>query len=345
MAPVPGGGTRASEDPFADLRFAVREWLEESWDPSATVRQWWARLAESGWAFPTWPAEWGGRGLTVAEAGAVAEELARAEVLGPPPGSGAVMGSAVLLAHGTDEQKAQLLPAIARGEENWCQFFSEPGAGSDLASVQTRAVRDGEGFRVAMTTLSSERSTYAGGGEHLLRTCTPGTKAGNLERSVTDVLAGYETEHVDGANTPPISTPEALIALARARGLAADPVVRQKIASIYAFSEALRFSAWRGRTEGPESSIGYLGGVRVLRMYRDAFAEIAGPGAMIEGEQGAAGGDVAATVLTVPCHGIQGGSEQIQMNIIAERILGLAKEPQVDRDVPFKDIKVGTQRD
>jgi hypothetical protein len=86
-----------------------------------------------------------------------------------------------------------------------------------------------------------------------------------------------------------------------------------------------------------ESSIGYVGGVRLLRLIRDLVAEISGPAGLLTGSDGACEGDVAMTVVTVPCHGIQGGSEQIQMNILGERMLGLPKEPQVDRDVPFRE--------
>ena len=90
---------------------------------------------------------------------------------------------------------------------------------------------------------------------------------------------------------------------------------------------------------GGESSIVYLGGVKVVRVYRDLVADICGPYAMIDGS------DVAETITIAPAHGIQGGSEQIQRNVIGERLLGLPREPQVDRDVPFRLLKVGTQRD
>ena len=410
------------------VRAEVRKWLKEAWDPALTVREWWARLADSGWGMPHWPEEWYGRSLRPSEAAAVREELAAAGVLGPPTGAGPLMAAWVLFAHGTDEQRRRWLPALARGEENWCQFFSEPEAGSDLAGLQCRAVRDGEhwvingqktwnsgtliadrgillartdpgvpkhrgisffvidvdqpgveirpirqmnfrsefnetfftdakvaadamvgapgdGWRAALTTLSNERANYAGGGEGLLVTVEAGGKAGNLDRVVSEVLADARAHPVvDSANTPPVHTAADLVRLARRFGRADDRLIRQRIAAVYAASEALRYTGLRaaavaaaGRQPGTESSVGYLGAVRVLRLIRDLAAEIVGPAATLVGADAADGGDVAMTVMTVPCHGIQGGSEQIQMNILGERVLGLPKEPQVDRDVPFRD--------
>lgn len=413
----------------------VRTWLKEAWDPALTVREWWARLAESGWGMPHWPKQWFGRSLPEREAAAVREEMAAAGVLGPPSGAGPLMAAPVLFAQGTEEQRRRWLPALARGEENWCQFFSEPGAGSDLASLQCRAVPDGDewvvdgqkvwnsgtliadrgillartdpdvpkhrgisffvidvdqpgvdirpirqmnyrtefnetfftgarvsadsmvgepgdGWRAAMTTLSNERANFAGGGERLLVTVEAGRKAGNLERTVAEVLEkAAESPDMGGANTPPVHTASGLIDLARRHGRAGDPVVRQRIARIFAASEALRMTALRasstsaaGREPGAESSVGYLGAVRVLRQIRDLAAEIAGPAAILMAPDAPDGGDVAMTIMTVPCHGIQGGSEQIQLNILAERVLGLPKDLQVDRETPFRQLVVGTQR-
>jgi hypothetical protein len=91
-----------------------------------------------------------------------------------------------------------------------------------------------------------------------------------------------------------------------------------------------RAAAEAGRTPGPESSIAYLGGIRVIRQCRDLSGEISRPDAVLDGT-------IALTITTAPCHGIQGGSEQIQLNIIGERILGLPKEPSIDTDAPFRD--------
>jgi len=202
----------------------------------------------------------------------------------------------------------------------------------------------GDGWRAAMTTLSNERNEFAGGWEHPLAIVAPGKKAGHLDRIVGDLLEDPDRDDIGEANTPPLHTPQHLIDLARRCDRANDPMIRERIARVYAMSEALDWTAERaaaaaaaGRQPGVESSIGYVGGVRLLRLIRDLVAEISGPAGLLTGSDGAWEGDVAMTVVTVPCHGIQGGSEQIQMNILGERMLGLPKEPQVDRDVPFRE--------
>ncbi len=422
--------TDEADDPVA---LQVRRWLSDNWDPGLTVREWWARLADSGWGFPTWPTDWYGRGLTTAEGATVHREMVGARVLGPPTGVGPSMGSAVLFVHGTEEQKQRWLPVIATGEEKWCQFFSEPGAGSDLASVQARAVADGDdwrlngqkvwnsgttladrglvvvrtdpdvpkhrgisffvidvdqpgievrpirqmngrtefceafftdarmfgadligglnqGFGVAMTTLTSERAHFAGGGDTELKEAIAGAKGGDLDRTVGDVMSD-DREEWDPANKLPISTTEDMVALARQFGRERDPLIRQRLAQLHTIIEAHRYTALRseaaasaGREPGPETSVGYLGAVAIARLCRDLAAAITGPAGMLAGPDAPMEGLVAMNVTTAPCHGIQGGSEQIQRNVIGERLLGLPKEPQVDRDVPFRLLKVGTQR-
>src|SRR5271154_3457924 len=111
--------------------------------------QWWRRLGESGYIAPTWPQEYGGLGANRATAIAVSRMLTRYRV---PNFSLGLIGldlvGPAILRWGTDEQKRELLPAIVSREHIWCQLFSEPGAGSDLAGLSTRAVRDGDGWRI-----------------------------------------------------------------------------------------------------------------------------------------------------------------------------------------------------
>lgn len=118
--------------------------IQDHWKSSATVRDWWAALSASGLAFPTWPKGLGGLGVDAPTATSISKALGKAGVIGAPPGLGTLMGGPVVATYGTAEQQARLLPPLATGVEGWCQLFSEPGAGSDLASVATRADRDGD---------------------------------------------------------------------------------------------------------------------------------------------------------------------------------------------------------
>src|ERR1700760_902471 len=136
-------------DDLSDAYLGAREgalgWLKANWDPALTVRQWWALLADSGWGFPTWPTEWFGQNLSADAAAGVRSASPDTGALPPPTGIGQMLGAPMLLLHASEEQKARFLPGLAKGEESWCQFFSEPGSGSDLASAQTRAVQDADG--------------------------------------------------------------------------------------------------------------------------------------------------------------------------------------------------------
>jgi alkylation response protein AidB-like acyl-CoA dehydrogenase len=132
-----------------DIGEQARAWIEQNWDLDLTLREWWTCLAEAGYAFPTWPEGLGGSSMSSGEARQVARSLADAGVIGPPSGVGQTMGGPTVLAHGTDEQKAALVPALADGTEAWCQLFSEPSAGSDLAGLRTSAVADGDEWVVS----------------------------------------------------------------------------------------------------------------------------------------------------------------------------------------------------
>jgi alkylation response protein AidB-like acyl-CoA dehydrogenase len=165
-----------------------------------------------------------------------------------------------------------------------------------------------------------------------------------LDRVVGDVLAGHATV----ANHPaavafPMGSAEAMIDLARRFGCDGDPGIRQRIANLYAVAETARVTALRakaaaeaGRPPGAESSIGYLAGVKLARLSRDLGLAILGAHGLLLGDDSPDAGAVQLMALTSLCHGIQGGTEQIQRNIVGERVLGLPKEPQVDRDIPFR---------
>jgi alkylation response protein AidB-like acyl-CoA dehydrogenase len=127
-----------------DVAAEVRAWLADNWDPDLTVAEWWDRLGHSGWAAPTWPEEWFGKGLARDDAGRVQRAITEFGALGPPGGLGLMLAGPTIATHGTDDQKRRYLEAIVTGRQAWCQLFSEPGAGSDLAGLQARATKDGE---------------------------------------------------------------------------------------------------------------------------------------------------------------------------------------------------------
>ncbi len=120
------------------------EWIEKNWDESLTLRQWWQLMNDAQLSFPRWPSEWFGRDANKREQNDVSRAFDDARVIGAPSGLGVLMGAPVTMTFGNDEQKQRWLPALATGVEGWCQLFSEPGAGSDLASVSCRAERDGD---------------------------------------------------------------------------------------------------------------------------------------------------------------------------------------------------------
>ena len=122
----------------SDVRAEVRAWIEATWDPERPLVEWRTLLADSGWAVPSWPVGCYGRGLPAEVDAAVVEELARAGAVGLPVGVGIGLAAPTILTHGSPELKARLLRRIVTGEDMWCQLFSEPGSGSDLAGLTTR---------------------------------------------------------------------------------------------------------------------------------------------------------------------------------------------------------------
>ncbi len=123
---------------------STRDWIESNWDYSLTLRQWWQLMSDSRLSFPRWPRAWFGQDCTQKEQQDISRAFADAGVIGAPSGLGVLMGAPVTMTFGTDEQKQRWLPSLATGVEGWCQLFSEPGAGSDLASVSCKAERDGD---------------------------------------------------------------------------------------------------------------------------------------------------------------------------------------------------------
>jgi alkylation response protein AidB-like acyl-CoA dehydrogenase len=140
--------TVTRQDPSAEDADAVldelRTWLEEQWDADLSVGDWWERLGTAGWSAPTWPTDAFGRGLSRSTGVQCQQLIAEFGALPAPGGLGLLLAGPTIATHGTDEQKQHYLYDIVTGRKGWCQLFSEPGAGSDLAGLQCKAVRDGD---------------------------------------------------------------------------------------------------------------------------------------------------------------------------------------------------------
>ncbi len=134
-------GTEPSQQ---EVRAEVRAWLEEHWKDDRPLIEWRTLLADSGWAAPQWPTQWFGRGYSAELAQVASDERQCFGAVGPPIGSAMSLAAPTLLEHGSSPLKARFLRRILNGEDRWCQLFSEPGNGSDLAGLTTRAEQDGD---------------------------------------------------------------------------------------------------------------------------------------------------------------------------------------------------------
>jgi alkylation response protein AidB-like acyl-CoA dehydrogenase len=153
-----------------DLAAEVTAWLDEHWDPALSVEEWWRLVGRAGWSAPHLTVEDGGRGLPRSADRQVRSLFASYGALRPPGGLGLLMAAPTILRHGTPGQIARHVPAILEGRVAWCQLFSEPGAGSDLAGLTTRAVRDGERWVITGQKVWSSMALEADFGMLLART-------------------------------------------------------------------------------------------------------------------------------------------------------------------------------
>ncbi|HWF22336.1 MAG TPA: acyl-CoA dehydrogenase family protein [Acidimicrobiales bacterium] len=162
--------TESNQSTEAGLETELVAWLKENWDPEITVAEWWERLGTSGWAAPSWPAKWYGQDLSPSEAVRAQQIIAEFGALGPPGGLGLLLAGPTIAVQGTDEQRDRYLRDIVTGQKAWCQLFSEPGAGSDLAGLSTSAVRDGDQWIVNGQKVWTSTGTTADLGMLLART-------------------------------------------------------------------------------------------------------------------------------------------------------------------------------
>jgi alkylation response protein AidB-like acyl-CoA dehydrogenase len=403
------------------VRAELTDWVTRHWDPDMSLREWRELLAESGWGAPSWPERWHGRGWPAWTDDFVGAELIALGAVGAPVGLGMTLAAPTLLAHGSDELKARLVRPILTGEQTWCQLFSEPGAGSDLAGLSTSAARDGDDWVINGQKVWNTSAHHADFGLLLARSDSqvpkhrgltyfalpmhqPGVEVRplrqmNFHASFNEVfltgakipadnLVGSEGggwgvalttlayERRFGAMRPPAYDPrpgraldearavsaahfavyswypqragraDLVIEHAQAAGVTGDPLIRQAIARLVTLQ---RVSGWtadraraareRGAQPGAEGSVGKLALSNLAREAARVHSMIAQASALLAGPESPMGGVIAEVLLSVPAQSIAGGTDEIQKNILAEKVLGLPPEVRVDKDIPFSQIR------
>jgi alkylation response protein AidB-like acyl-CoA dehydrogenase len=403
-------------------------WLEENWDPEVSLIEWRTRLADSGWGRPAWPHRWCGRSLAPALSDEVAHELTLAGAVGLADGVGMHLAAPTILEHGDDDVKTRFVRPTVTGQITWCQLFSEPGAGSDLAGLTTTAVRDGDEWTVSGQKVWNTSAGHADYGLLLARTdwevpkhqgltyfLIPMRQAGVEVRPLRQMNghASFNEVFLTEARVPVANVvgqvgqgwTVARTTLAHERRLAAvigagpvgagaigrvwreaaeehrrvaapytwypqragrvdlvigqavttgcqgNPVVRQAIAQLMATTRAAQWTAQRaatsralGRPLGPEGSLGKLSSSTIARSASRVHSLMAGASGMLAGPDAPLAGTITEVFVSVPAVSIAGGTDEIQRNILGERILGLPKEPDDGRHRPFRQTPINVER-
>ena len=392
-----------------DVESEVREWLAANWDDRLPLLEWRSLLVKSGWGCPSWPVSWYGRGLAPSLDRVVDAVFAEVGAVGVASGVSMYLVAPTLLDWANDEQKRTFLHPILTGEHKWCQLFSEPGAGSDLAGLQTRATRDGDewivngqkvwnsgaheahygilmartdpdapkhsgisyfllpmqqdgievrplrqmnrhasfnevfltdarvsadnmlgspgdGWRVGLTTLTHERSGVASRRPRYRADGGPTVQEAKRESDAYFSVYKWYPQRAGRAN---LVVPEA-----RRTGRVTDPNVRQQISAVETITRTSSWTGQRsrdarraGKPPGPEGSIAKLNLSIGSRLCHGAHTSIVGAYGMLDGPDTPGAGMVAEVLVSTPAQSIAGGTDQIQRNIIGERVLSLPKEP------------------
>jgi alkylation response protein AidB-like acyl-CoA dehydrogenase len=383
--------------------------------PRADYEAWYPVFAASGLVAPTWPVEYGGAGLTPAEARTVEIELAPYN-LGRLNPLGLSLAAPALFAFGTEEQRLRYLPPIVANQEVWCQLFSEPGAGSDLASLATRAERDGDewvitgqkvwntwahlaDFGVLLARTDADAPKRQGITYFLIGMHEPGVEVRPLRhitgeidfnevfldgarvpdtQRVGEVNAGWkvgnatlsgERQMVSGSGSGGVDRiggggAERLVHLAKRRtgdghpGGWGDPLVRQRLMQVLSeerirnwTNQRIRAGIKAGRSPGPESSVGKVHQGDLNQRMQLLATDLLGADAIAwssgTAENGAtdAGERYAASLpyelkgmLRSRANTIEGGTTEVNKNIIAERVLGLPREPDPWQQSPWREV-------
>ena len=392
-----------------DVREEFSAWLPGAWNPEMSLREWREVFVDSGWSVPHWPANRFGRALPAWSEGVVTRVLRKAGVPGLPIGGGTSLAAPTILEHGTDDMQQRFLRDILVGATTWCQLFSEPGAGSDLAGLSTRAVRDGDEWIVNGQKVWNTSAHHADYGILLARTDTDAPKHSgityfvvpmkqegvlvrplrqmNHHRSFNEVfftdaripadwivgevnkgwsvaLTTLAHERKFGATFGDQRTPGTGRAAREAHaewleymetykwypqragrvdllpsrlaetGHDSNAVSRDEAMKVIALQRVSALTAERARVQrelgnppGAEGSVGKLATSMAARGASHVHAMVTGADAMIDSPDAVANGVIAEIILSVPGQSIAGGTDEIQRNILGERILGLPREP------------------
>jgi alkylation response protein AidB-like acyl-CoA dehydrogenase len=381
------------------LRAEVRTWLrghlpweygkglpprfEDLAEEVAFGRKWQSELAGAGWVGVTWPTAYGGRGLGPLENFVVQEELARARAPELVGRIGVNLAGPTLLAHGTDEQKSRWLPEILAATELWCQLFSEPDAGSDLASLRTSAKKVSGGWELQGRKVWTSYAQFADWGICLARSDPDAPKHQGISFFVVDMhttgvvvrplvqstgeaefneveldevfvpdeqlvgdegegwkVAGSTLSHERGVNPRQlvihIEHIEELLRLAAETGAFDDPRLKRRLAQAYVEVRLFQLQNWRSLSKlakneqpGPEGSISKLYWSEMSQRLHALALDVLGPPAPLW--RGAADnpgdGSWQRSWLYYQAASIFAGTNEIQRNVIGERVLGLPREP------------------
>lgn len=364
----------------------------------ADYRAWYPTFAATGLVAPTWLPEHGGLGISNEIARAIDSVLAPLRLTRLNP-LGINNAAAALFSHGTENQRLRFLPPIVRNEETWCQLFSEPGAGSDLASLATRAVLDGDewvitgqkvwttwadeaDFGILLARTDPEQPKHRGITYFLIDMHQPGVVVRPLrqitgerefnevfldgarvpdEHRVGDLNDGWrvsastlssERQMVSGSGSGGMgrlggSSAQRLITLAQECGRWADPVIRNKVMRLWAQEQIrgwtnsrVRKALKAGQSPGAASSIGKVHQATLNQQIQDLMVDLSGPEALAwptTDDPDALPRDVQGWMRSL-ANGTEGGTTDINKNILGERVLGLPKEPDPWKGKPWKDI-------
>jgi alkylation response protein AidB-like acyl-CoA dehydrogenase len=369
--------------------------LPDGVDPTVVQKDYQKRKYQAGWACVQWPQVYGGRDASSAERLIWDQEEGVFRKLNTLFLINLGISGPTIMECGTDAQKAALLPRCVSGEDVWCQLFSEPSGGSDLASVRTRAERTGEGWVVngqkIWTSFAHESDwglllartdptvpKHAGLTMFVLRMDSPGVdvrpiktihgasefnevfftdvlipddqRVGEVNKGWRVALTTLMNERLMAGATVPTGFEEVFDFCAgfeTENGLAIDdPAVKSRLAQWAVRESGLRYAALRavsleskGQVPGPEHSVGKLVGASMMQEIAKFALDLqAEAGIVADAKHAPYSARFQAMLMESPGQRILGGTDEIQRNIIAERVLGLPPDIRVDKDVPFNKL-------